>query len=161
MHESPAPYALPKGTPALQTDPARTRRGFVLCALGGLLTGVALACTWSRDGTARGADRAPPPPPRDPRYEWLVRALAGPAESLVEQQELLLALAIQFRTDPRVRAGIARMSEAALAGSTRRHEQLSLRLLDYLAADEAADPDGRAARAKLEARLARAQEEDR
>ncbi len=135
-HVEPAPYALQPGVPALQVNPAQTRRGFLFSAIGGLVAGVSLTALWSRDGAAAAPAHARP---GDPRLAWLIRSLHAPHDVLVEQHEMLLALASQFRDVPEVRDGIRRLSAAALAGRTRRHEQLSVRLLDYLALEPDSD----------------------
>lgn len=80
----PAPYALPRGVPALQADPVRQRRRALLAAAGGA---AALA--------------------------WLWRGVSGPSEPL-PAFEPLLAAALRHVDDPAMRAALQGLAESAL-----------------------------------------------
>ena len=107
-----ADYALPKGVPALEADPARTRRWFIasgvacvgLGALGVTLLGGGLPVA-SRDAM------------RERRLEWARRCASGPEHVLHEKADMFLSVVELHGADAVIWKGVERVARRALENS--------------------------------------------
>src|SRR5262245_57029712 len=116
MHENnghiriaPTDYALPAGVPALQADPARTRRAFCAVVLASLGAGAGIGYwLWG------GARRQTTVTPTTKKLEWARELAAGPGEALVGNHVLFLAIFEQVDTDPQLIDGVARLIAEAI-----------------------------------------------
>jgi hypothetical protein len=130
-----APYALPRGTPALQADPARTRRWLLLSFLGGTATATAAATAlWL--GTSRTHEPSEPrpdpmgqPPPEDPRLAWAREVASGSWDELLTHYPTFVLAVERSPYDPQLRIGLERLIEHAVFGTDDSSLRLARRLL--------------------------------
>jgi hypothetical protein len=120
----PAPYALPRGVPALQQDPALTRRAFAAVGLGGFALALGGGWAW-RKLFGGGAEAGPAVDPgslvemppasiADLQLAW-ARALAqGPLPELIRAHGPFLARLERHPRDQVLWRGAERLVAAAL-----------------------------------------------
>ena len=129
-----APYALPKGTPALQDGPFQTRRCFFISAAGTIgLVGSA--------GFLVGRTSASPPATEaelaaslaQMELAWARAVARGPVEDLLRDYVSFLSVVEMHETESALWLGVDRLARAALSregeGSTKLLERLMLTIL--------------------------------
>jgi hypothetical protein len=160
----PAPYALPRGVPALQQDPSLTRRAFAAAGLSGFALALGGGWAWRKlfGGAAGDASPAveagapidaPPTSVADLQLAW-ARALAqGPLPELIRSHGPLLARLERHPRDPVLWRGAERLVAAALVEDGVDAEAFVRRVCTTLGRT-AAPPQIEAQAPKLRARLA-------
>lgn len=144
-----APYALPAGTPALESSPSLGRRAF----LGGALSVGVLGLAASSLLPATGGR-----PTRDPvqrsRLAWAREVAAGDLEELIEASETWLSVVARHGSrEPGLWRGWRRLAQATIDRSSMRDRARRAKLLLHRLDDAPAD-----VRAALEVERRRLQE---
>lgn len=101
-----APYALPPGTPALQEDPARTRRWLLAAGVGGLVVGLG-GGYW---GVKVFASSSAPKTEND-RREWARRIANSPTEIVLQNAIGFLGFVDVYGADSHIWVGVAKLVE--------------------------------------------------
>ena len=124
---TPAPYALPKGVPALQHEPARTRRAFIAIGLVAFAAGIGGALVVSGRPASGGGTQ-----PTSERRRWAHAKASGPLRDLITASPTYLVVIQQEGGDDILWAGVTRLLNAATEDTGAHVDALRTRLLERL-----------------------------
>lgn len=118
-----APYALPKGAPALQEDPLRTRRWLLASGVIGVCAGIGIGF-WCG---SRGADGVEPAGSGRDLATWARRIAGAPIQELMLNAPAYLYAVDSLPAEELLWRGVVRLTEELESGRTPRVDEELLR----------------------------------